>query len=200
MKKLLFIAFLLSTVGCRAAMAQSGSGAVTKLTAGNLAGLFTTNVATGSSAPALTFAFATGQTADQIIGTCNGATTISLCSLTPADIPNAIPVSKITFGNCSSSTSPASCGSAAAGSIALPTNAVSSSIVVNTTALTANSQILVTTDDTLGTKLGITCNSTIATLVGGLTISSRTAGTSFTIANNVAIVANPLCVSYLIIN
>jgi hypothetical protein len=105
-----------------------------------------------------------------------------------------------TLTNCSSSASPAVCGSAAAGSVALPTNAVSSSIVVNTTAVTANSQIVVTTDDTLGAKLGVTCNSTVATLVGGLTISARTAGTSFTIANNVAVVTNPLCVSYTIVN
>lgn len=102
--------------------------------------------------------------------------------------------------NCSSSASPAVCGSSAAGSVALPTNAVSSSIQVNTTAVTANSQIFAFTDDTLGTKLGVTCNSTVATLVGGLTISARTAGTSFTIANNVAVVTNPLCVSYLIVN
>jgi hypothetical protein len=105
-----------------------------------------------------------------------------------------------TATNCSSSASPAVCGSASAGSAALPTNAVSSSIVVNTTAVTANSQIFVQTDDTLGTKLGVTCNSTVATLVGGLTISARTAGTSFTIANNVAVVTNPLCVSYFLVN
>jgi hypothetical protein len=102
--------------------------------------------------------------------------------------------------NCSSSASPAVCGSAAAGTVTLPTNAVSSSIVVNTTVVTANSEIFVQTDDTLGTKLGVTCNSTVATLVGGLTISARSAGTSFTIANNVAIVTNPLCVSYHIVN
>src|SRR6202451_4689080 len=95
-----------------------------------------------------------------------------------------------TTTNCSSSASPAVCGSAAAGTVALPTNAVSSSIVVNTTAVTANSEIFVQTDDTLGTKLGVTCNSTVATLVGGLTISARSAGASFTIANNVAIVTN----------
>ena len=105
-----------------------------------------------------------------------------------------------TATNCSSSASPAVCASAAAGSVALPTNAVSSSIVVNTTAVTANSDIFAFTDDTLGTKLGVTCNSTVATLVGGLTISARTAGTSFTIANNVAVVTNPLCVSYLVVN
>lgn len=105
-----------------------------------------------------------------------------------------------TGSNCSSSASPAVCGSAAAGSVALPTNAVSSSIQVNTTAVTANSQIIAFTDDTLGTKLGVTCNSTVATLVGGLTISARSAGASFTIANNSPVTTNPLCVSYLIVN
>jgi hypothetical protein len=114
---------------------------------------------------------------------------------------NALALATIgTATNCSSSASPAVCGSAAAGSAALPTNAVSSSIVVNTTAVTANSQIFVSTDDTLGTKLGVTCNSTVATLVGGLTISNRVPGTSFTISNNVAVVTNPLCVSYMVIN
>lgn len=113
------------------------------------------------------------------------------------------PVTSPTFAtaaNCSSSASPAVCGSAAAGSVALPTNAVSSSVQVNTSAVTANSQVVVATDDTLGTKLGVTCNSTVATLVGGLTISARNPGVSFTIANNVAVVANPLCVSYSIVN
>jgi hypothetical protein len=120
---------------------------------------------------------------------------------TQGDVTGTIKPGKYATGtNCSSSASPAVCGSAAAGNAALPTNAVSSSIVVNTTAVTANSQIFVQTDDTLGTKLGVTCNSTVATLVGGLTISARTAATSFTVANNVAVVTNPLCISWHIIN
>lgn len=105
-----------------------------------------------------------------------------------------------TTTNCSSSASPAVCAAAPSGSVALPTNAVSSSVQVNTTAVTANSQIFVMTDDTLGTKLGVTCNSTVATLVGGLTVSARSAGSSFTVSNNVAVVTNPLCVSYFIVN
>jgi hypothetical protein len=40
----------------------------------------------------------------------------------------------------------------------------------------------------------------VATLVGGLTVSARTAGTSFTVANNVAVVTNPLCVSWMVVN
>jgi hypothetical protein len=123
-------------------------------------------------------------------GTTPGAGTFT--TLTSATLNTAT--------NCSSSASPAVCGSAAAGNAALPTNAVSSSIVINTTAVTANSEIFVQTDDTLGTRLGVTCNSTVATLVGGLTISARTAGTSFTVSNNVAVVTNPLCISYRIVN
>jgi len=120
---------------------------------------------------------------------------------TQGDVTGTIkPGSYATGTNCSSSASPAVCGSAAAGNAALPTNAVSSSIQINTSAVTANSQIFVMSDDTLGTKLGVTCNSTIATLVGGLTISGRNAGVSFTVANNVAVVTNPLCISYHIIN
>ncbi len=105
-----------------------------------------------------------------------------------------------TTTNCSSSASPAVCAAAPAGSAALPTNAVSSSIQINTTAVTANSQIFVMTDDTLSTKLGVTCNSTVATLVGGLTVSARSAGASFTVSNNVAVVTNPLCISWFIVN
>lgn len=168
-----------STVGQRAALSQNGTF--------------------GWTAGAATAALTTGLSQDS-------AGAMDLGNGTPGDKSGKLNLGTVTFAaaasstNCSSAASPAVCAAAAAGSVALPTNAVSSSIVVNTTAVTANSQIFVTTDDTLGTKLGVTCNSTVATLVGGLTISARTAGTSFTISNNVAVVTNPLCVSYLVIN
>lgn len=126
---------------------------------------------------------------------------VDIGNSTAGDTSGTIDAAKyLTSTNCSSSASPAVCGSASAGNAALPTNAVSSSIQINTTAVTANSQIFYATDDTLGTKLGVTCNSTVATLVGGLTVSARNAGVSFTISNNVAVVTNPLCISYHIIN
>jgi hypothetical protein len=105
-----------------------------------------------------------------------------------------------TATNCSSSASPAVCGSAAAGSIAIPTGTVSSTLTVNTTAVTANSQIFFYPDDSLGTKLGVTCNSTLSTLVGGSAITARTAGTSFQITFNGTIATNPVCGSYSIVN
>lgn len=105
-----------------------------------------------------------------------------------------------TTGNCSSSASPAVCGSAAAGSIAFPTGTTNVSLTVDTTAVTANSQIFIFPDSSLGTKLGITCNSTLSTLAGGVEITARTPGTSFTATFNSTIATNALCASYLIVN
>ena len=78
-----------------------------------------------------------------------------------------------TATNCNSAASPAVCGSAAAGSVSIA--ASSSSVIVNTSAVTANSQITVTFDGSLGTKLGITCNTTAQQPY----VSARMAGTSF---------------------
>jgi len=99
-----------------------------------------------------------------------------------------------TSGNCSSSTSPAVCSSYASGSVAMA--AAATTLVVNTTAVTANSQILLTFDSSLGTKLGVTCNTTTPSLYR---VSARTAATSFTITAT-ASVTNPACFSYTIIN
>lgn len=113
--------------------------------------------------------------------------------------PSFEAVSYKTATNCSNAASPAVCGSAAAGAVAVPTGITSVVLVVNTTAVTANSQITLTSDDSL-TIAATTCNSTLATLVGGLAVTARTAGTSFTITYNGTIATNPLCVSYSIVN
>lgn len=98
--------------------------------------------------------------------------------------------------NCTSATSPAVCSVAPAGSVAVPTG-TNATLVVNTTAVTANSQVLLMYDSSLGTKLGVTCNTGIPALYG---VSARTAGTSFTISLPVIVATNPTCFSYLIIN
>ena len=104
-----------------------------------------------------------------------------------------------TATNCASGASPAVCAAAAAGAVAIPTGVTTVTLQVNTTAVTANSRIHLMSDDTL-TIGGVTCNSTLATLVGGLVVTARTAGASFTITYNGTIATNPLCVSYSIIN
>jgi hypothetical protein len=96
--------------------------------------------------------------------------------------------------NCSSSASPAVCGSAAAGSFNIA--AAGTTVTVNTTAVTANSQIFLMYDAGLGTKLGVTCNATEPALYG---VSARVAATSFTVIASVS-VTNPICFSYFIVN
>lgn len=105
----------------------------------------------------------------------------------------------LTNTNCSSSASPAVCAAAAAGSVAVPTG-TNPTLVVNTTAVTANSQIFVQSDDSLGTKLSVTCNTTLANLAVEPVVSARTAATSFTITISGTVVTNPICLSYFIVN
>lgn len=100
--------------------------------------------------------------------------------------------------NCSSSASPAVCAAAAAGSVAIPAG-TASTLQVNTSRVTANSQVLLTIDEGLGTKLGVTCNTTVATLTQPV-VTARTAGTSFTIQEPATTTTNPVCVSYLVFN
>lgn len=107
-------------------------------------------------------------------------------------------VTILTATNCSSGASPAVCAAAPAGSVAVPTGA-SPTLQINTTAVTANSQIFVTIDEGLGTKLSVTCNTTLATLVQPV-VTARSAGASFTIQINATLAVNPACVSYLIVN
>ncbi len=93
----------------------------------------------------------------------------------------------------------ASCGAASAGSFSCATNASTGTCTVNTTAVTANSEILIEgrNDTTTGTRLGVTCNTGITTAIPE--ISAVVAATSFTI-NLGTFTANPECFSYLIIN
>lgn len=101
-----------------------------------------------------------------------------------------------TASNCSDGTAtPADCGSASAGSVII--SAAATAVVVNTTAVTANSQIFVQEDSSLGTRLSVTCNTTIARTY---VVTARTAGTSFTITASAAPVTNPACLSYRILN
>ena len=121
------------------------------------------------------------------IGTATPGSTLSVNGRASANL----------FGsetNCSSTAGPAVCAAAAAGSVIIP--AAGTDVTVNTTAVTANSQIFAIFDQSLSTRLGVTCNSTTA----NPHIGARVAGTSFTIHANVSPITNPACFSYFIIN
>jgi len=105
----------------------------------------------------------------------------------------------VSLSNCSSSASPAVCAAANSGSVVIAASATS--VVVDTTAITANSQVLVARDDSLGTKLGgITCDTQSSLVLGSPRVTARTGAASFTISVDVGPTTNPLCLSYLIVN
>lgn len=127
----------------------------------------------------------------------NGTATSPTAALaTKAPLANPAFPKVTTAANCSSSASPAVCGSASAGSFAIAASATS--VVVDTTAVTANSQIFVQQDDTLGTKLSVTCNTGI--LAGPPAVTARSAATSFTVSVTAGLTVNPVCFSYFIVN
>ncbi len=102
-----------------------------------------------------------------------------------------------TATNCSDSAGAAACGSAAAGAFVI--DAGSTSTVVSTTAVTANSEIFVEFDSSLGTRLSVTCNTAAATAAFP-SITARTANTSFTLTISGTLAVNPGCFSYHIVN
>ena len=102
-----------------------------------------------------------------------------------------------TTTNCASGASPAVCGSAAAGAVAVPVG-TNPTLVVDTSAVTANSLILLTIDESL-TISATTCNTTLATLVQPV-VTARSAGVSFTMQIGATVAVNPACVSYVIVN
>jgi len=97
--------------------------------------------------------------------------------------------------NCASSASPAVCGGGSMGAVVIAAGATT--VQVNTTAVTANSEILLQEDDSLGARLSVTCNTTS---LGATKISARVAGTSFTITTAVAPTTNPACLNFVIFN
>lgn len=100
-----------------------------------------------------------------------------------------------TATNCASGASPAVCGAASSGAVALP--AGGTTLTVNTTAVNAVSRILITENTTVGTELSVTCNTTV---VRTYAVTTITAGTSFVITTSGAPVTDPACLSFMIVN
>lgn len=102
-----------------------------------------------------------------------------------------------TTTNCADSAGAAACGSAPAGAFVI--DAGSTSTVVSTTAVTANSEIFVEFDSSLGTRLSVTCNTNRAT-AAFISVTARTAATSFTVTISGTLATNPGCFTYHIVN
>lgn len=99
---------------------------------------------------------------------------------------------------CNSAASPAVCGGKWVGHVVIA--AAATTVVVNTTAVTAQSSIQLTEDETQGTNLSVTCNTQSGLVLGTLKVTAVTAGASFTIGVDVAPTTNPMCIDYTITN
>jgi Pectate lyase superfamily protein len=103
-----------------------------------------------------------------------------------------------TGGNCQSNASPAACGSAQAGMVAVP--AGEKYLVVNDTSAGLNSEIQLTFDSSLGEALGVTCNTEISQPSVSARVANSTIGVNFTISMSEAAAPNPDCIAFRIVN
>jgi Pectate lyase superfamily protein len=99
-----------------------------------------------------------------------------------------------TSTNCQSSTSPAACGEAQAGMVAVP--AGGKTLFVNDADVTANSEIHLTFDSSISGALGVTCN----TEISQPSIGGRVPLNGFTISMSEAATPNPDCITFRIVN
>lgn len=100
-----------------------------------------------------------------------------------------------TTTNCSDGAGAAACGAAVTGAFVM--DAGGTTVTVSTTAVTANSNIVIQENSALGTRLSATCNTTIAR---SYAITTLTAGTSFVVTASAAPVTNPACLHYLFVD
>jgi hypothetical protein len=99
------------------------------------------------------------------------------------------------------SPSVAACGDAAAGMFSCATASSTTTCQVNTTKVTANSEIFITQDASDGgaSQLNVTCNTALAVSTTKPILLSKNAGVSFTL-NMGTIAVNPACFEYHIVN
>jgi hypothetical protein len=90
------------------------------------------------------------------------------------------------------------CAAAAAGAFSCDVASSAATCVVSTTAVGANSRIIVQETSSENTSLGVTCN-TSPTVIPAIPVPSKSPGVSFTI-NMPTITTNPACFDYWIVN
>lgn len=108
-----------------------------------------------------------------------------------------------TFSNCNAvgtaaNPSLVACGSISAGAFSCSVAASGGTCTVAESGVTANSEVFVIPVADEGTRLGVTCNTTL-TAPPAIILASKTAATGFTI-NLPTIATNPACYDYFVVN
>lgn len=120
-----------------------------------------------------------------------------VCSLALLSVFLAFPAHNVNaqqYSACNGGTSATpSCQSSASGIVSIA--AAAQTVVVSTTAVQATNPIILTYDQSLGTALGVTCNTTAQQPY----VSARVTGVSFTIKTGSTFTTNPGCINFLVV-
>lgn len=175
-----------SRSGSTITMTASGSG-VTSVTG-------TTNqvASTGGTTPVISLPVA-------IIAPGSLTTTTTLAATTSVSGATFVTATNCAGVGTAANPSVVSCAAAAAGAIACATAATTGTCQINTTAVTANSEIFVIQTASEGTRLSVTCNTAFDLSATAPLLLSKSAGASFTITLG-TVAANPACFDYFIVN
>lgn len=133
-------------------------------------------------------------------GTPAAGTFTTLAANTSATSPLYVTTTNCAGVGTAASPSVASCSAAPAGAFSCATNAGGGGGIcrINTTAVTANSNIFVTFTAAAGIRLGVTCNAS-PSVIAAIPIAAIVAGTSFDI-NAPTFITNPVCGYYWIVD
>jgi len=133
-------------------------------------------------------------------GTLNLGTNVTVTS-TGLSAPTYSTLANCAANGTAANPSVISCGAASAGMFSCSARASTGTCVVDTTAVTANSEIVITQDaaDGRSSQLNVTCNTRNVLSATAPILASKSAGTSFTI-NLGTVTTNPACFEYTITN
>jgi len=167
----------------------------------NHAGTGLTRIAIGpdtSSFPGLCPSGSGGALAIDVAGACTTPAPVTVGALTASTHSTA---TNCAANGTAANPSVASCSAAAAGMFSCATNASTGTCTVNTTAVTANSEITITQDAADGgaSQLNVICNTGNVLSATAPILAAKVAATSFTI-NLGTVTANPACFEYIIVN
>lgn len=140
-----------------------------------------------------------GTGAISFLGNTSGTVSMGCAGATCTTLSTAAAFQAKSYGTATNCVTNTSCGSATAGMAAITT--AGTTVTVTTSAVTANSEIKLQFDATVGgaSQLNVTCNTGTST-AATYWVSTRTPGTSFIISSSVTPLTNPACVTWSINN
>lgn len=184
-------------VNCSTGMSCSKSGSVITMTAtgsgvSSVSGTASQITSSGGTTPTLSLPVAI---------TAPGSLTATTSLAATTSVSGA---SYLTATNCAgvgtaANPSVVTCTAAAAGAFSCATAATTGTCTINTTAVTANSEIFVIQTSSESARLSVTCNTAFDLSASAPLLASKSLGVSFTI-NLGTVAVNPACFDYFIVN